>query len=50
MRVFILDDSRERLHVFSSKFIGHVVYTAMTAPKAISILEQEPPFGAWLFL
>ena len=44
MRVFVLDDSKERLHVFSTKLIGHVLYTAMTASEAISILEQEPPF------
>jgi CheY-like chemotaxis protein len=44
MRIFILDDSKERLHTFSSKLIGHVVFTAMTASEAISILERESPF------
>ena len=44
MKVFILDDSKERLQTFKSKLIGHVVVTAMTASEAISILEQEPPF------
>ena len=49
MRVFVLDDSDERLRIFRSKLIGHTVITAKTVSEAISALGKDGPFE-YIFL
>lgn len=49
MRIFILDDSEERLRIFRSKLIGHAVITAKTVSEAISALDRDGPFK-YIFL
>jgi len=44
MRIFILDDSEERLIIFRKKFIGHDVITVKTAKDAISCLQGREKF------
>jgi CheY-like chemotaxis protein len=41
MRIFVLDDDKNRLQIFRSKLINHTVITAMTASEAIHILSKD---------
>ena len=49
MRIFVLDDSEERLRTFRSVLIGHTVITAKTVSEAISALDKDGPFE-YIFL